>query len=148
MAALVGVNELMMGAGMNVKPLSVALPPLVINSREPEDPLPTVANTVEEVMRLKEATKLPPSLMEVISFKFAPVIVMMFPLPAALGEKSIRVGGAINKNPSIVALPPGVVTASVPDDPVPTSAKINVEETTVKEATGVPPSEMADASER
>ena len=51
-AALVGVNELIMGAGMNVKPLSVALPPLVTNSREPEDPLPTTASTVEEEMRL------------------------------------------------------------------------------------------------
>ena len=86
--------------------------------------------------------------MELISFKIAPVIVMMAPLPASLGEKSFRIGGEIKTNPFIAAVPPGVVIAKDPDDPLPTSAKINVEETTVKEATGVPPSEMADASER
>jgi hypothetical protein len=51
-AALVGVNELMMGAGMNVNPLRTALPPLVTISSEPEDPFPTTASTVEEEMRL------------------------------------------------------------------------------------------------
>ena len=56
--------------------------------------------------------------------------------------------GALTKVKSslLVAVPPGVVTVTLPVDPLPTVAVIWVEESTVKLAASVPPNLTAVAS--
>ena len=47
-------------------------------------------------------------------------------------------------NPSSVALPPGVTKLKAPVAPFPTTALMVVEETTVKDATEIPPNVIAE----
>ena len=66
-------------------------------------------------------------------------------IPSPLGENAfemldIILGGEIKKvNPWSDVVPPGVVKITAPEEPVPTMATIDVEETTVNDATGIPP---------
>lgn len=66
-------------------------------------------------------------------------------MPSPLGENALEIsgmklGGYSKKvNPANDAVPPGVVRLTAPVEPVPTIATMVVEESMVKEATGVPP---------
>ncbi len=57
-------------------------------------------------------------------------------------------GAGININPFKLAEPPGVVRLSAPEEPLPTTARMEVEETTVNDVTEVPPRVMADVLEK
>ena len=65
-------------------------------------------------------TALPPLI------KLVPVIVIAVPTPPVLGLKSLIVGAGANMNPVLVAVPPAVVTETVPLAPVPIVAVICV----------------------
>ena len=51
----------------------------------------------------------------------------------------VGVGKIVQMNPAFVAVPPGVVTLTFPEEPAPTTAVMLVGESTVKDVAGVPP---------
>jgi len=138
-AAAVGVKEVMMGAGININPAKDAVPPGVVKLTAPDEPEPTVAMMVVDERMVKEVAGVPPKLSAKVPVKFVPLMVIVAPLPAIVGEKEVIVGGAMNVNPSSDAVPPGVVRLTAPEEPLPTIATMDEEETTVNDATGVPP---------
>jgi hypothetical protein len=79
--------------------------------------------------------------------KLVPVIVITVPTPPVLGLKSVMVGAGAKVNPVLVAVPPAVVTETVPLAPLPIVAVICVLvlETIV---TAVPPNVTAVAPVR
>ena len=138
-AAAVGVKEVMMGAGIKINPANDAVPPGVVKLTAPDEPEPTVAMMVVDERMVKEVAGVPPKLSAKVPVKFVPLMVIVAPLPAFVGEKEVIVGGAMNVNPSSDAVPPGVVRLTAPEEPLPTIATMDEEETTVNDATGVPP---------
>jgi hypothetical protein len=137
--AAVGLKELITGAEINVKPDKLAEPPAEVTPTEPVDPLPTIAVIVDDETTVNEATAVPPKVTLVAPVKLLPVMVIEVPKPAVVGLKELITGAAINVKPDKLAEPPDEVTPTEPVDPLPTLATIEVDETTVKEVTGVPP---------
>ena len=147
--ALVGEKEVIVGVGMveggiKINPASDALPPGVVRLTEPLAPAPTTATIEVEETTVKDVTGVPPRVMADVLLKFVPVILMVAPAAAVVGANVVIVGAPMNVKPASDALPPGVVRLTAPLLPAPTLATIDVEETTVKEVTAVPPSVMAD----
>jgi hypothetical protein len=66
----------------------------------------------------------PPKLTTVVPFKSVPVIITVAPVAALVGEKDEIVGAGMKVNPVLVAVPPGVVTDTLPEDPLATTADI------------------------
>jgi len=96
---------------------------------------------------INEVAAVPPKLTAVAPVKFVPVITTDKPLPELVGVKEVMVGAAI-VNPVLVAVPPGVVTLTLPLVPEPTTAVIWVDELTVNELAAVPPKLTAVAPVR
>ena len=116
------------------------MPPGVVTAIFPDAPLPTTALIVVELTTVKDEAAVPPKLTAVAPVKFVPVIFTVVPEPVVTGENEVTVGGAIKINPARDAVPPGVVTDTGPDDPLPsTTALIVVELITLKEKAFVPP---------
>ena len=82
---LVGVNELMVGAGYHVNPLSVAVPSGVVTLTTPVDPPATTAVIVVALTTVYEEAGVPPKLTAEAPVKFVPVIVTVIPFPALTG---------------------------------------------------------------
>ena len=121
-----GVNEVMVGVEM-VKPAKVAVPAGVVTDTLPEVPLPTTAVILVALATLNDVTGVPPKLTAVAPVKLVPVMVIVeptAPLPAA-----VIVGRGLN--PVKVAVPPGVVTDTLPDAALANTAVILVALTTV-----------------
>ena len=78
-------------------------------------------------------------LLEGIELKFAPLIVTVVPIGPDAGLNELIVNCGIKVNPPSVDEPTGVVTVTFPVFPLPTTALIWVEDTTVKELAGIPP---------
>ena len=142
---LVGVNEVMVGAGTKVKaPLLVAMPPGVVTVILPVAPFPTVALIAVALVTVKEVATVPPTATAVTPVKFAPVIVRGVPAPPIVGLKEVMVGAGRYVNVLLlVAVPPGVVIVIVPVAPFPTVALAEVLLMTVKDVAGVPPKATA-----
>lgn len=134
-----GVNEVIAGGDTNIKPLCKAVPPGVVTDTFPEAPLLTTAVIVVAFTTAKEDALTPPKLTAVAPEKFVPLIVTVAPTPEVKGMKELITGGGINTNPESAPVPPGVVTATSPDEPPEMIAVIVVEFTTVNEPAGVPP---------
>jgi len=134
-AAAVGVKEVMLGAGIKINPANDAVPPGAVKLTAPDEPEPTVAMIVVDESMVKEVAGVPPKLSAKVPVKFVPLMVIAAPLPAFVGEKDVIVGGAMNINPSSDAFPPGVVRLTAPEEPLPTIAMMDEEETTVNDAT-------------
>jgi hypothetical protein len=147
-AAAVGVKDVIMGAGINVKPFKLAVPPGVVKLSAPVDPLPTIATMEVDETIVNEVTGVPPRVIADVPSKLLPVMVINAPVGAAVGAKLVIVGAGINVKPFKRAVPPGVVKLSAPEDPLPTTATIVVDETTVNEVTGVPPRVIADVASK
>jgi hypothetical protein len=147
-AAAVGVKDVMMGAGINIKPFKLAVPPGVVKLSTPEDPLPTTATIVVDETTVNEVTGVPPRVIADVASKLLPVIVIIAPVAAAVGVKDVMMGAGINIKPFKLAVPPGVVKLSAPVEPLPTIATIVVDETTVNAVTGVPPRVIADVASK
>ena len=76
--------------------------------------------------------------------RLVPVMVRVAPTPAMVGVKDVIVGiGKRKVNPESAAVPTEVVMLIAPLVPLPTTAAIEVEDNTWKEATAVPPKVMA-----
>lgn len=71
--------------------------------------------------------------------KFVPVIVTVVPMGPEAGVKAVMVGTAAKVNPFCVAVPPGVVTETLPEVPAAIIAVILVADTTLNDAAAVPP---------
>jgi biotin-(acetyl-CoA carboxylase) ligase len=140
LAAIAGANAVIVGAGINVNPASDAVPPGVVRLTAPEEPLPTLAMMEVEETTVNELTEVPPSVTTEVLLKFVPVILRSTPAAALIGAKEMMVGAGINVNPASDAVPPGVVRLTAPEEPLPTLAMMDEEETTVNELTEVPPS--------
>jgi hypothetical protein len=147
-AAAVGVKDIMIGAGINIKPFKLAVPPGVVKLSAPVDPLPTTATIVVDETTVNAVTGVPPRVIADVASKLLPVMVINAPVAAAVGVKDVMMGAGINIKPFKLAVPPGVVKLSTPEDPLPTTATIVVDETTVNEVTGVPPRVIADAASK
>ena len=141
---VVAVKELIVGGSEKIKPAIEAVPPGVVRLTAPVEPAPTIAMMEVEETTVYDVTCVPPRVITDVLSKFVPVILIRAPAPAIIGEKEVMVGGGINVKPAREAEPPGVVRLTAPVVPVPTMATIEVEETTVKEATGVPPKVITD----
>lgn len=127
-----------------MNPAREALPPGVVRLTAPEEPLPTVATIDVEDTTVNDVTGVPPNVTNRVPFRLVPVIFINAPAPAFAGAKEVMVGAGINVKPASDAVPPGVVKLTAPVDPLPTIAIMEVEETTVKDVTGVPPNVMAE----
>jgi len=136
---LVGVNEVIVGAGMNVKPMIDVVPPGVIILTLPVAPAPTTAVILVAELTVNEVAATPPKLTAVAPLKFVPVIVIDVPAPPLDGENDVIVGAGMNVKPVIDTVPPGVITLTLPDAPVPTTAVMLVAELTVTEDAVTPP---------
>jgi hypothetical protein len=142
--AIAGENNVMVGAGMKVNPLSDAEPPGVVKLTAPEEPLPTMAIMEVEETTVNVLTGVPPNVIAEVFSKFVPVIFMSVPAAAMVGVNEVIVGAGMKVNPASDAVPPGVVKLTAPEEPLPTTAMIDVEETTVNELTGVPPNVITE----
>jgi len=145
-APLLGVNEEMVGAAIKVNPARLAVPPGVVTETLPEAPLATTAVIVVAFTTLKEVAAVPPKLTAVAPVKLVPVMVTVAPLAALVGVNDEMVGAGIKVNPARLAVPPGVVTDTLPEAPLATTAVIVVASTTLKEAADIPPKVTSVAS--
>jgi hypothetical protein len=138
-AAVVGANVVIVGAPIKINPPSEALPPGVVRLTAPVAPVPTIATIEVEETTVNDETGVPPNVIADVLLKLVPVILMITPAAAVVGANVVIVGAAMNVKPASEALPPVVVKLTAPLLPFPTTATIDVEETTVNEVTGVPP---------
>ena len=145
-AADAGLKEVMTG-NKKVNPLRSAVPPGVVTETEPDAPVPTTAVMVVAFTTEKEEAAVPPNLTAVAPVKLLPVMVMVVPDAAEAGLKEVMTGAGIKVKPeALLAVPPGVVTETEPEAPVPTTAVMVVAFTTEKEEADVPPKLTAVAS--
>ncbi len=128
-----------MDAGMNVKPLNVAVPPGPVTDTSPDEPLATNAVMLMSDTTVKEAAAVPPKLTAVVPARLVPVMVTVCPLTALVGVNDEMLLSGINVNPPREAVPIGVVTVTTPEVPLATTAVIVVADTTVNEVAAVPP---------
>ena len=128
MLAEVGEKERTLGgvAETNVKPATESTPPEPNTATCPLAPLPTTAAMAVALTRVKDWAATPPKVTAVIPLNAVPCMVTVWFLRAEVGEKEATSGGdtEMKLNPARVAVPPGVVTATLPVAPVPTTAVI------------------------
>ena len=133
------MNEVIAGRGIKVNPLIDLFPPGVVTEISPVDPVAITAVMLVGDTTIKDAAAVPPKLTEVAPVKLAPVMVTVAPWAALAGLKALITGAGIKVKPVTDAVPPAVVTDTLPDDPAATTAVILVAETTANEAAAVPP---------
>jgi len=68
-----------------------------------------------------------------------PVITISLSYPPAVGEKLVMVGAACHVKPAHVAVPPGLVIDTTPEEPLPTTAVMYEPARVLNDAAGVPP---------
>jgi hypothetical protein len=73
---------------------------------------------------VNEVAFVPPKLTLLAPVKFVPVMITVAPVAALAGEKDEIVGAGMKVNPVLVAVPPGVVTDTLPEDPFAITADI------------------------
>jgi hypothetical protein len=129
---------------MKVNPSNEAVPPGVVKLTAPVAPVPTMAIIEVDETTVNDVTNVPPNMMVEVLLKLVPVMVIKAPAAAVLGANAVIVGAGMKVNPSSEAVPPGVVRLTAPDEPAPTIATIDVEDTTVNAVTGVPPNVMIE----
>jgi len=97
---LVGVNEVMVGAGINVKPACDTEPPGVVTEILPDVAAPTTAVMLVAETTVKDVAAVPPKLTAVAPVKLVPVMVIVVPFPELVGVNEFIVGAGINVNPA------------------------------------------------
>ena len=119
----------------------VTVPPGVVMDIGPDvAPGGTVAEIEVAEVSVTVAAAIPLKVTPVAPVRFVPVMVTLTPTIPDAGVKLVIVGGRINvKLPVLPALPPGVVTLTLPvAAPAGTVAVREVAETTVKEVAAIP----------
>ena len=131
---------MIVGIGINVKPLIDAVPPRVVTLTLRDVPAPTTAVILVAELTANEEAATPPKLTAVVPVKLVPLIVTDVPAPPLDGVNDVIVGIGINVKPEIDAVPPGVVTLTLPDAPAPTTrSHALLTELTVNEEAATPP---------
>jgi len=92
-APMVGVKEVMVGAGINVNPARVAVPLGVVTLTLPVVPPDTKAVMLVALTTVTEVPSVPPKLTAVAPVKLVPVMLTVVPVPADAGLKEVMVGG-------------------------------------------------------
>jgi hypothetical protein len=137
--ALVGVKLVIVGVGTNVNTgTEVAVPPGVVTTTLPDAPAPTLTVSTVPVL-LTIVAGVPPSVTSVALVKFVPVIVTVSPGPALVGVKVVIVGKGMKVNVPDVAVPPGVVTTTLPVEPLAATTAVICVGVTTKPVAGTPP---------
>ena len=90
------MKELITGAGINVNPESVAVPPGAVTLTLPLVPLATTAVMDVALTTLNEVAAVPPKLTAVAPVRFVPVIVTVVPLAADVGVNEVITGAGTN----------------------------------------------------
>ena len=122
-----------------VKPARLAVPPGVVTLTLPLVPLATTAVMLVALTKEKDVAAVPPKPTTVTPVKLVPVMVTVAPVAAEVGVKEVMVGVGIYVNPVRLAVPPGVVTDTLPVVPLATTAVMLVALTTESEVAVVPP---------
>ena len=135
----VNVDDEIVGAGIKVNPDFVAVPSGVVTDTLPDAPDATTAVILVAETIVNEVAAVPPKLTSVAPLKLIPLIAMVAFLAALAGAKDEIEGSNTKVNPDLVAMPPGVVTDTLPDEPDPITAVILVADTTLKDEASVPP---------
>ena len=115
------------------------MPAGVVTLTLPVVPLATTAVILVALTTVFDVAAVPPKLTAVAPVKLVPVMVTVVPLLADVGVKEVMVGAATNVKPVDVAVPPAVVTETIPEVPLATVAVILVVLSTSKLAAAVPP---------
>ncbi len=123
--------------------MSDPFPPVVFTLMLPDEPDATTAVIEVLLTTLKLVAAVPPNFTEFtvtpVPEKLVPVIVTVWPAAAEVGVKEVTVGAGTNVKPDLFAFPPVVVTLTLPEDePVATTAVIEVLLTTLKLLAAVP----------
>lgn len=127
----------------------MAVPPAVVTLTVPDAPFPGIADILVDELIINEEAGTPPNCTDVAPVKLLPVMVTVAPVAAVTGVKDVMTGVGTKLKPLSVAVPPGVVTATVPEAAAfATTAVIVVEEMTVKELAATPPIFTSVAPER
>ena len=92
LAPLVGEKDVIVGGGIKVKPVIIAVPPGVVTLILPEAPVPTVAVIVVAFTTVNVVAATPPNMTAVAPVKFVPVIVITVPLDPLVGVNELIVG--------------------------------------------------------
>ena len=93
---LLGVKEVMVGAGSQVKtPVLVAVPLGVVTVSGPVAPLPTIAVKEVALVTVKDAAAVPPKATAVAPVKLVPVMVTTVPAPPSEGVNEVIVGADV-----------------------------------------------------
>ena len=90
--ASVGTNEEMVGGIKKAKPPKDADPAAVVTFTSPDAPEPTTAVSVVASSTVKDAAFVSPKLTAVVPVRLVPVIVMVAPVLACVGENEAIVG--------------------------------------------------------
>ncbi|MEI6565629.1 MAG: hypothetical protein WCR20_03060 [Verrucomicrobiota bacterium] len=144
----VGVNEVIAGKAYHPNPAREAVPPGVVTLTLPEAPPATMAVIWVSEFTVIEEAAIPPKLTAVAPVRFVPVMTTEVEFPPLTGVNEPMEGAATQVNPALVAVPPGVVTLTIPEVPAATVAVICVAELTVMDDAGVPPKLTAVAPVR
>lgn len=134
-----GEKELMDGGANQVKPERMEVPPGVTMLTSPVAPAPAMAMMVVAFTTVKELAFIPPNLTCEVPVKLFPVMVIVWPVAAATGEKLVITGGGIKVKPVLVVTPPGVVIVTLPEAPAPTTAVMLPGPFTTNEEAGTDP---------
>lgn len=115
-----GVNVVIVGEGIKVNPAKLAAAAEVVTETLPVVPEATTAVMVVLFTIVKLLAEVPPNFKELtlppVPVKFVPVIVIVVPDAAELGENELIVGDGKNTKPLILAVPPEVVTVTLPEE--------------------------------
>lgn len=137
MKKLVGPSALInaLGSGLTISWLSeIAVPAGVVTAIFPCCGEFQIATMTDDDSIRKEDAATPPMLTAVASVKFVPLMVMVAgtSLQTVPGAKALMAGdeGRRKLNPGNEVLPPGVLTATSPEAPSPTTAVIVVSDKT------------------
>jgi hypothetical protein len=95
-APLVGVKEVIVGAGINVKPAIVTVPSVVVRLTLPDAPVATIAVILVDELIINDEAAIPPKLIAVAPVKLVPVIVIDVPAPPLAGVNEIIVGNNVD----------------------------------------------------
>jgi len=107
--------------GLKVKPDLLAVPPEVVTLILPEVPFAMTAEMLVEETTLKEIGADPPKVTEVAPVNPVPEMMTVCWVVADAGVKEFITGAGRKVNPGRVAVPPGVVTLTLPDAPAATT---------------------------
>ena len=111
-AAVVGVNEVIDGAGIKVNPFKVALSIGVVTDTSPLVPASNTAIIVVGETTWNCAGVLPKVTVDALS-KLIPVIVTVAPCPALVGVKEVMTGVAITDRFTVAILLPELLLAVI-----------------------------------